>query len=39
MEEIKLEIKMDFAQMDELNDIEQQLIKRAIEATHNSYAN
>jgi cytidine deaminase len=39
MEEIKLEIKMDFAQMDELNDIEQQLIKRAIKATHNSYAN
>ena len=39
MKEQSLNIQYQVAQLDELSDIEQQLVKKAMEATNNSYAN
>ena len=39
MKEQTLNIQYQVAQLDELSDIEQQLVKKAMEATNNSYAN
>lgn len=39
MKKIEINIQMDFAQMDELNDADRELVERAIAATANSYAN
>ena len=39
MKEQSLNIQYQVVQLDELSDIEQQLVKKAMEATNNSYAN
>lgn len=39
MKEQTLNIQYQVVQLDELSDIEQQLVKKAMEATNNSYAN
>lgn len=39
MKNIRIELNMQFAQLDELMPQEQELVKKAIQATNNSYAN